>query len=83
MVGWHHGSNGHEFEQTPGDSEGKESDMTQQLNNNVSDIVSLLSGKETINKVYFPKIQCGKMVLFLDFEKYLLRINYFKKHFIL
>ena len=21
MVGWHHGLNGHEFEQTPGDSE--------------------------------------------------------------
>ena len=40
MVGWHHQLNGHEFEQTPGDSEGqgsracyrlwggKESDMT-------------------------------------------------------
>ena len=23
MVGWHHQHNGHEFEQTPGDSEGK------------------------------------------------------------
>ena len=23
MVGWHHGLNGHEFEQTLGDSEGK------------------------------------------------------------
>ena len=46
IVGWHHRSNGHEFEQTPGDSEGwrslvcyspwgcKESDMTEQLNNN-------------------------------------------------
>ena len=45
MVGWHHRLNGHEFEQTPGDSEGqgsllccspwdcKESDMTEQLNN--------------------------------------------------
>ena len=45
MVGWHHQLNGHEFEQTPGDSEGqgslvysnpwdhKESDMTQRLNN--------------------------------------------------
>ena len=22
MVGWHHGLNGHEFEQTPGDGEG-------------------------------------------------------------
>ena len=46
MVGWHYRLNGHEFEQTPGDSEGqrslvccspwgkKESDMTEQLNNN-------------------------------------------------
>ena len=46
MVGWHHRLNGHEFEQTPGDSEGqgglacrslkghKESDMTSLLNNN-------------------------------------------------
>ena len=45
MVGWHHQVDGHESEQTPGDSEGqgsltpcspwgcKESDMTQQLNN--------------------------------------------------
>ena len=46
MVGWHHQLNGHEFEQVPGDGEGqgslacrspwghKESDMTEQLNNN-------------------------------------------------
>ena len=46
MVGWHHRLNGHEFEQTVGDSEGqgnlvycspwgpKESDTTEQLNNN-------------------------------------------------
>ena len=46
IVEWHHRLNGHEFEQTPGDSEGqgsllccapwgwKESDMTWQLNNN-------------------------------------------------
>ena len=45
MVGWHHWFNGHEFEQTPGDSEGqeilaccspwdyKELDMTEQLIN--------------------------------------------------
>ena len=45
MVGWHR-LNGHEFEQTPGDSEGqgslaycsswdhKDSDMVEQLNNN-------------------------------------------------
>ena len=51
MVGWHHRLNGHEFEQTLGDNQGqgslaycspwgyKESDSTQQLNNN-NNIVS-------------------------------------------
>ena len=46
MVGWHHRLSGHEFEQTPGDSEGqgglaccrprghKELDTTKRLNNN-------------------------------------------------
>ena len=46
MVGWHHRLNGHEFEETQGDSEGhggqaccspcdcRESDMTWQPNNN-------------------------------------------------
>ena len=46
MVGWHHQLNGHEFEQAPEDGEGqgsldrcspwghKESDTTEQLNNN-------------------------------------------------
>jgi len=46
MVGWPHHLNGHEFEQAPGDSEGrgnlaccspwdlKESDTTERLNNN-------------------------------------------------
>ena len=46
MVGWHHWLNGRKFEQAPGDGEGqgsltccspcscKESDMTEQLNNN-------------------------------------------------
>ena len=47
MVGWHHGLDGHEFEQAPGVGDGqgglvccspwghKELDMTEQLNNNV------------------------------------------------
>ena len=51
MVGWHHWLNGHEFEQSPGDSEGqgslvccslwghKESDMTEWLNNNSSSYI--------------------------------------------
>ena len=46
MVGWHHRLNGHQFEQTLGDSEGlgslaccspwclKELDMSERLNNN-------------------------------------------------
>ena len=46
MIGWHHQFNGHEFEQTLGDSEGQaslvccspwdfeESDITGRLNNN-------------------------------------------------
>ena len=46
MVGWHHQLSGHEFEQTPDDSEGqgslafcspwgyKESNMTERLKNN-------------------------------------------------
>ena len=50
MVGWHHWLNGHEFEQTLGDGEGqgslaccsswgsKESDATEQLNNNQYEI---------------------------------------------
>ena len=50
MVGWHHWLNGHEFEQTLGDGEGqgslaccsswgsKESDTTEQLNNNQYEI---------------------------------------------
>ena len=49
MVGWHHRLNGHEFEQTLGDGDGqrslaccspwscKESDTTEQLNNNKHD----------------------------------------------
>ena len=49
-VGWHHRSNRHDFEQTPGDSEGqrslvccsswshKESGMTERLNDNNNNI---------------------------------------------
>ena len=53
--GWHHQLNGHEFEQAPGDSEGqgnlvycspwgpKESDTTEQLNNNNKCLINLYS----------------------------------------
>ena len=51
MVGWHHRLNGHEFEQALGDGEGqaccspwghKESDVTEQLNNNNSKLFAAL-----------------------------------------
>ena len=57
MIGWHHQFNGHEFEQTLGDSEGqgnlaccsprgrKASDMTQQLN----DMCQLVTDEENRN----------------------------------
>ena len=53
MVGWHHWLDGHEFEQALGDAEGqgsltccspwdhKESDMTEQLNNNSCFLIQL------------------------------------------
>ena len=60
-VGWHHQLNGHEFEQAPGDSEGpgslvrcspwgcKESDTTEQLNNNIRVIWAKVYG----NSLYY------------------------------
>ena len=56
MVGWHHGLNGHEFEQTleVDDGQGslvccspwghKKSNMTEQLNNNLPHGASILPG---------------------------------------
>ena len=51
MVGWHHQLNGHQLEQTLGDTEGqgslaccspgKESDMTESLNNRVKQSIIL------------------------------------------
>ena len=55
MVGWHHRLNGHEFDQTLGDSRGqgslachspwacKEFDMTQRLNSNSGEHAACLS----------------------------------------
>ena len=54
MVGWHHWINGYKFKQTLGDNEGqgsleccspwgyKESDMTEQLNNKLRELIRLL-----------------------------------------
>ena len=66
MVGWHHRLSGHEFAQTPGDSEGqgslvccspwgrKELDKTWQLNNNNS----ILQG---LNACIKSKVHSGKL----------------------
>jgi len=66
MVGWHHQLNGHEPEQTLGDSEGqrslaccsswghKELDMTEPLNsNNRNEQENLVSSKLTITGLRF------------------------------
>ena len=65
MVGLHHGLNGHEFEQAPGDGDGrgilaccspggcKESDMTECLNNKISKkACSILLGKVLISDLW-------------------------------
>ena len=64
MVGWHHRLNGHEYEQTPGDSEEqgclaccsswghKESGTTWQLNNNESDLSGSLCAGDKHSLVF-------------------------------
>ena len=61
MVGWHHRLNGHEFEQTPGDSEGqgslaccspwsrKESDTTEWVNSNNIYVYLLIPNSQLIS----------------------------------
>ena len=65
MVGWHHRLNGHEFEQTPGDSEGqgnpaccspwgwKESDMTEQQQQRTSLHIRRYSSNSVSIKAHF------------------------------
>ena len=60
MVGWHHGLDGHEFEQAPGDGEGqgslvccsqwgcKEWATTERLNNKSSNVIL---GEKTVFKM--------------------------------
>ena len=80
MIGWHHQLNGHEFEQTPGDSEGQgtlaccspwghnESEMTDKLNNNnkyPSQSVFCYSS------LIYPFFLLSKLSLFQFLEHYL------------
>ena len=65
MVGWHHWLNGHEFEQAPGDGEGqgslvccsswgcKESDMSEQLNNNTQNNIRI--AKPALSPIWIQK----------------------------
>ena len=65
IVGWHHRLNGHEFEQTLGDSEGQESleycspwvhkelDTTEQLNNNKNNIHEAVKFSFTSSQNFF------------------------------
>ena len=67
MVGWHHWLNGHEFEQTPGDSEGqgslacckpwgcKESDTTEWLNNHGN-----LTTQRHVLRFWYTISRCAK-----------------------
>ena len=60
MVGWHHRLNGHEFEQTPGDSEGqgslaccnprgrKESDTTERLTKTITTNLTAQDSRNTL-----------------------------------
>ena len=72
MVGWHHWLNGHEFEQALGDGEGqgslaccsswdcKESDTTEQLNNNMKIKPYLFS------RLWFAKYFCTGYIICYD-----------------
>ena len=71
MVGWYHQLSGHEFEQTPGDNKGqgslacfspwghKESDTTEQLNNNNNILYSQIR-----------RLNIVKMPMILNFTQY-------------
>ena len=78
MVGWHHQLNGHEFEQTPGDSEGQgtlacfspwghnESDMPDILNNKYPSQSGL-----SYSSLIHPFFLLSKLSLFQFLEHYL------------
>ena len=54
MVGWHHPLNGHEFEQTPGDSENQGS--LRAALHGVTKSQTRLSDRTTTTKVVIPSI---------------------------
>ena len=75
MVGWHHWLNGHEFEQSQGDSEGqgglaccsswscKELDMTEQLhNNNRSSTRVCVSYRHHPGSIFMPVLRSSDIL---------------------
>ena len=72
MVGWHHWLNGHEFEQTEGDSEGqgslaccssrdcKESETSEQLKDNNVPGIMLDSGETVVKNTKKVIVSWGK-----------------------
>ena len=84
MVAWHHWLNGHEFEQTPGDSEGqgnlaccspwgqKESDTTEWLNNSnmmLNSVLLLLSRFSRVRLCATPQTAAHQAPLSLGFSR--------------
>ena len=80
MVGQHHQLNGHEFEQTPGDGEGqrglaccspwghKESDMTEQLNNNSGKCVPDINSSSLAIRAQSNSNNCPFSYLLLEIQ---------------
>ena len=79
MVGWHHWLNGHELEQTPGDGKGqgnlaccsprgcRESDMTEQLNNNKLILYSWLKAPHCFNVTYWVEGHINILSILINF----------------
>ena len=58
MVGWHHQLNGHEFEQTPGDSKDREAWREQSMG--VAKSQTQLSDETTGQHTHTERLQCTK-----------------------
>ena len=82
MIGWHHRFSGHEFEQTPGDSEGqkslaccspwgpKELDTTEQLNWDWQSKKKTLTKSENKEGIYSPNQALDKLNRFVIFRSW-------------
>ena len=69
MVRWHHQLNGHEFEQTPGDSEGQRCLMCHSPGHKVSDTTYQLNNNNYHKFQYLPDISFSLNRLILKTDK--------------